>query len=54
MKTVKIELTIDVDDDFTDELKSTVGHHIERLIDLESFPEIKQVYHCKYIEDGES
>ena len=33
-------------DNAVEEVKKSVDHHIERLIDLESWPEIKSVYHA--------
>ncbi len=43
MKTVKISMIMDVDDDGVEEI-SKLTHHAEYLLDLENYPEIKNVY----------
>lgn len=52
MKTIKFEITMDVDDDFVDEAKKW-EHHVEYLLDLDSYSEIKSVYECKVSEVDE-
>ena len=45
MKTIEVNFLMEVEDNAVEEVKKSVDHHIERLIDLESWPEIKSVYH---------
>lgn len=44
MKTIEVNFLMEVEDNAVEEVKKSVDHHIERLIDLESWPEIKNVY----------
>lgn len=46
MKTIEANFLMEVEDNAVEEVKKSVDHHIERLIDLESWPEIKSVYHA--------
>ena len=41
---VEVKFNAAVDKNFVDMFKSTVDHHIEYLIDLDSFPEIKCIF----------
>ena len=43
MAKVKIEMYLEIEDDFLDDIKK-IEHHAEYLLDLESYPEIKSVY----------
>ena len=43
MKTIKVEMTMDVEDDFINQAK-VWEHHAEYLLDLDSHPEIQSVY----------
>ena len=47
MKTLKVEFLIDIENDAVDKMKTVIDHHIDYLLDLESFPEIKSVYKAK-------
>ena len=49
MKSVKITFTAEVEDDKVDELKKTVDHHLDHLIDVDSWPEIKNIYNAKAV-----
>lgn len=51
MKTVTITFKANVDDNGVEELKRCVDHHIERLIDLDSWPEIQAIYNATLKED---
>lgn len=44
MKTIEVNFLMEVEDNAVEEVKKSVDHHIERLIDLESWSEIKSVY----------
>lgn len=46
MRTIEVNFLMEVEDNAVEEVKKSVDHHIERLIDLESWPEIKSVYHA--------
>lgn len=46
MKTIEVNFLMEIEDNAVEEVKKSVDHHIERLIDLESWPEIKSVYHA--------
>ena len=46
MRTIEVNFLMEVEDNVVEEVKKSVDHHIERLIDLESWPEIKNVYHA--------
>lgn len=46
MKTIEVNFLMEVENNAVEEVKKSVDHHIERLIDLESWPEIKSVYHA--------
>lgn len=46
MKTIKFEIMMEVEDNFAEETKQW-EHHAERLLDLDSYPEISSVYGCK-------
>lgn len=46
MKTIEVNFLMEVEDNAVEEVKKSVDHHIERLIDLESWPEIKSVYYA--------
>ena len=43
MKTVKISMIMDVEDEAVEEIDK-LTHHAEYLLDLENYPEIKNVY----------
>ena len=49
---VEIKFEMDIDSKFIDELKKIVNHHMEAIIDLDSYPEIESIYNaeCKIIE----
>lgn len=49
MKSVKITFTAEVEDDKVDELKKNVDHHLDYLIDFDSWPEIKNVHDAKAV-----
>ncbi len=51
MKTIEVNFLMEVEDNAVEKVKKSVDHHIERLIDLESWPEIKSVYHAIAKED---
>lgn len=51
MKTMEINFKVVVDEDAVDELKKCINHHIDRLLDLENWPEIRSVYDAKIIEN---
>ena len=42
-KFVKLEMKVEIDEDAFDTLKR-VEHHVEELLDLDSYPEIKHVF----------
>ena len=44
MAQVQISFKAEVDDDYIGELARIVDHHLDYLIDLDSTPEIKNVY----------
>ena len=44
---------VDIDDKFEEEFKAIISHHIDQLIDQDSFPEIKDIYSADVI-DGNS
>ena len=44
MAHVQISFKAEIDDDFLGELQRIVDHHLEYLIDLDSTPEIKNIY----------
>lgn len=50
---VKITIRATIAPEFKDELERIVDHHIEYLIDLISYPEIKSVYGCEIETDKE-
>ena len=52
MATVKVELYLEVDDNRVDKIH-VIEHHAERLLDLDSWPEIKSVYGVKVEEQKE-
>lgn len=39
-----VTFNVDIDEDFKEEFKRIINHHIDELIDIESFPEIKAIY----------
>ena len=41
---VEIKFKAVVNQSILDELSKTADHHLERLLDLDSYPEIKEVY----------
>lgn len=47
MKTIEVTMKMEVDDDFYDDLKRIVDHHVDYLLDLISYPEIHSVYGAK-------
>ena len=47
---VNLKMDMKINPSFMDELKRIVDQHIERLVDTESFPEIKQIYGCTLTE----
>ena len=44
MAHVQISFKAEIDDEFLGELQRIVDHHLESLIDLDSSPEIKNIY----------
>lgn len=46
MKEVKFSITMLIEDDLAEEAK-TWEHHAERILDLDSYPEIHEVASCK-------
>lgn len=46
MEVVKVEMYLEVKEGTMDKIK-VIEHHAERLLDLESWPEIKSVYGVK-------
>lgn len=50
MKTVKVTMYFDVEEDGMEEIKK-VEHHADYLLDLYSYPEIKSVYGVKVEEE---
>ena len=46
MKQLKVELMMSVKDEAVEEIQSTIYHHIERLIDIENWPEIHSIYYA--------
>lgn len=49
MKEIELRIKMTVDDDFIDKAKNW-EHHADYLLDLDSYPEIKNVYDCHVIE----
>jgi hypothetical protein len=47
MKTALVTMKMDVEEDKIDELKSIIGHHIDGFVDIDSYPEIKNIYDAK-------
>ena len=43
MANINVTIEIEVDDVAVDELKSSLIHHIEKVLDLGSWPEIESV-----------
>ena len=39
-----VTFNVDIDENFKEEFKRIIDHHIDELIDTESFPEIKAIY----------
>lgn len=46
MKSLKVEFMIDVEEHSVDFMKALVNHHLEMLVDFNSFPEIKACYNA--------
>ncbi len=46
MTKIKFEITMEVEDDFAEKTKRW-EHHADYLLDLKSYPEIKNIYGCK-------
>lgn len=46
MRSLKIEFMVDVEDQSVDFIKALVSHHLEMLVDFNSFPEIKACYNA--------
>lgn len=46
MTKIVVTMSMDVDDDYTDNLKK-LEHHIEHLVDVGNYPEIKSIYDVK-------
>ena len=42
----KIEMNIDINDDDFDEIKK-IEHHVDYLLNLDDYPEIKSVFNVK-------
>lgn len=53
MKVVTITMNMEIDDDFLEELKGIIGHHTERLLSLEEYPEIHSIFDGKVEEEVE-
>ena len=49
---VEIKMKMDIEDDFFEELSRISDHHIDRLVDLDSYPEIKSVSNVMLIVNG--
>lgn len=49
---VEIKMKVDIEDDFFEELARISDHHIDRLVDLDSYPEIKSVSNVMLIING--
>lgn len=43
MANVELKMRLNIEEDFLSELMKISDHHIDRLLDLDSFPEIKSV-----------
>lgn len=49
---VEIKMKMDIEDEFFEELARISDHHIDRLVDLDSYPEIKSVSNVMLIVNG--
>lgn len=52
MKTIKLEMFLDVEDNAVKEIKK-LEHHIDWLLNLSEFPEIKSVFGVKVFSEPE-
>lgn len=52
MKEIRFKITMEVEDNFAEKAKR-LEHHAEELLDLGSYPEIKNVYGCKVVVNEE-
>ena len=50
MKTIEVTMKMNIDEDSYNELKRIINHHIDYLLDLDSYPEIHCVYGAKVSE----
>ena len=41
---------VEIEEEFQDDLKKIVDHHIDHLIDTESFPEIKRIFDAEIVD----
>lgn len=48
MKTIKFEVMMDVDDAFAEGAKRW-EYHADEILDLDSYPEIRDIHNCKVI-----
>ena len=39
-----VTFNVEIDEDFKEEFERIIDHHIDALIDIESYPEIKGIY----------
>lgn len=49
---VEMKMMLDIDDDFWSELVKISDHHIDHLMDLDEYPEIKSVSNVMLIVQG--
>lgn len=50
-KLVKVSFFAEIDGNFLEELSEIVGHHLEYLLDLDDFSEIKTVFNGSVSEE---
>lgn len=50
MAIVKVEMYLEIEDDFVSDIKK-IEHHADYFLDLDSYPEIKSVYGVKVKEE---
>lgn len=48
MKTIKLEVMMNIDDAFVENAKRW-EHHADEILDLDSYPEIRDIHNCKVI-----
>lgn len=49
---VDVKFKMEIEEDFFEELTRIADHHIDRLIDVDSYPEIKSVSNVMLIVDS--